>query len=127
MNEAPSQKIATNPDDVAVLKKIIRGLGRNMISRSDLSPLAGLTSLTYLDLSHNYISDLSPLAGLTKLTRLGLSWKENLRDLSPLTGLTALTNLNLFNNNNISDLSPLAKLGLKEKSSGEYTRHPENR
>jgi len=34
----------------------------------DLTPLAGLTSLTHLDLRVNQISDLTPLAGLPSLS-----------------------------------------------------------
>ena len=40
---------------------------------SDITPLAGLTNLTWLDLSSNSISDLTPLSGLTGLTYLNLS------------------------------------------------------
>ncbi len=44
---------------------------------SDLSPLAGLTTLTDLDLGSTRVSDLTPLVGLTTLTTLDLggSWK----------------------------------------------------
>jgi hypothetical protein len=75
---------------------------------TDLTPLAGLTNLTELDLSYNNISDLSPLAGLTNLTELGLS-SNNISDITPLAGLTNLRSLSLHNNN-ISDITPLAGL-----------------
>ena len=75
---------------------------------SDLLPLAGLVSLTYLDLDGNEISDLSPLAGLVSLTYLALTTNEVV-DLSPLAGLVSLTDLDL-RSNEISDLSPLADL-----------------
>ena len=39
---------------------------------SDISPLAGLAELTWLDLDSNQISDISPLAGLTNLIDLSL-------------------------------------------------------
>ena len=75
---------------------------------SDLAPLAGLTSLTHLALSSNEISDLAPLAGLTNLTWLALDSNE-VSDLAPLTSLTNLENLYLTDNQ-ISDLAPLAGL-----------------
>ena len=85
----------------------------------EVSPLAGLTNLTRLNLSRNKISDLSPLAGLTSLIRLELveikgSLVQGAReylplDISPLAGLANLTRLNL-SQNKISDLSPLAGL-----------------
>ena len=75
---------------------------------SDISPLSGLTSLTYLDLSGNGISDLSPLAGLTNLQVLELPSNRS-SDISPLAGLTSLTRLGLYNNG-ISDISPLSSL-----------------
>ena len=75
---------------------------------SDLSPLAGLTSLTLLHLAGNEISDLTPLAGLTDLTLLVLSGNQ-VTDLSPLAGLTDLLTL-YISSNQISDISPLANL-----------------
>ena len=81
-------------------------LGRNNIS--DLSPMVSLTNLTELRLGQNNISDLSPLSGLTKLTKLYLSG-NSISDLSPVSGLTKLTDLSL-NDNNISDISVLSGL-----------------
>ena len=83
------------------------GFASNVIS--DLAPLAGLTSLTSLELSNNNsIADISALAGLTSLTYLGLG--ENLiADISALAGLAALETLYLHFNQ-ISDVSPLAEL-----------------
>ena len=72
-------------------------------------PLAGLTSLTSLNLGDNNLSDLSPLAGLINLTRLSL-YSTNLSDLSPLSGLINLTWLSLWNCREISNLSPLSGL-----------------
>ena len=76
---------------------------------SDLSPLAGLTNLTYLYLNDNNISDLSPLAGLTNLEVV--LWLDNnsITDLTPLAGLTNLEVLYLTFNN-ITDVTPLAGL-----------------
>ena len=85
------------------------GLGYGKVGNSnavnDLSPLAGLTQLTSLDLSGNSISDISAVTGLTNLTWLHL-WGNPISDISPVMGLTNLTTLYL-GNINISDLSPL--------------------
>ena len=97
---------------------------------TDLSPLIGLTRLTYLNLSHTKLVDLSTLSGLTNLNTLGLSnnnisditalsalinltWlglsSNNISDISALSGLTNLASLGL-NSTNISDVSPLSGL-----------------
>jgi Leucine-rich repeat (LRR) protein len=75
---------------------------------TDISPLAGLTNLTELDLEVNKISDITPLDALTNLSKLYL-WDNNVSDISPLAGLTNLTELSLWGNN-ISDITPLAGL-----------------
>ncbi|MXV74791.1 hypothetical protein F4Z99_10985, partial [Candidatus Poribacteria bacterium] len=76
-----------------------------------ISPLSGLTTLAFLNLSHNQISDIRPLAGLTGLGGLKLA-NNQIVDISPLAGLV---NLNLLNiaNNRITDFSPLAGLNLQ--------------
>ena len=74
----------------------------------DISSLARLTNLTYLDLYNNQISDISALSGLTNLTVLDLAWNQ-ISDISSLSGLTNLTSLDLWNNQ-ISDITPLARL-----------------
>ena len=91
--------------------------GAEQRSPLDLSPLAGLTSLTQLNLNYNKISDLSPLASLANLKSLNLAavhirWDESdtsTLDLSPLADLTDLTNLDIPYNN-VTDISPLADL-----------------
>jgi len=81
---------------------------------SDISPLAGLSNLTALDLNYNWadanhkIRDFSPLARLTNLTRLDLV-DNQISDISALSGLTNLTELWL-SNNPISDISALSDL-----------------
>ena len=65
---------------------------------ADLSPLSGLTSLTYLDLYGNSFSDISVLSSLTNLTGLGLGG-NGLSDISILSSLTNLTLLYLDGNN----------------------------
>ena len=83
-------------------------LGGNSLYDDDITHLAGLTNLTNLQLYGNEISDLSPLADLTNLTNLQL-FKCDISDLSPLSNLTNLTSLTL-SDNPISNLSPLSGL-----------------
>lgn len=52
---------------------------------ADVTPLAGLTNLTYLDLQHNRITDVAPLAGLKNLQTLLLSYNR-IQDFSVLKG-----------------------------------------
>ena len=74
----------------------------------DLSPLAGLRSLSHLDLSDNDLADVSALSGLTALRELLLSGNA-LRDLSPLSELAELRSLTL-SNNGLTDVSALSRL-----------------
>ena len=74
----------------------------------DLSPLAGLRSLSHLDLSDNDLADISALSGLTGLRELLLSGNA-LRDLSPLSDLDGLRSLTL-SNNGLTDVSALSGL-----------------
>jgi hypothetical protein len=65
---------------------------------SDITPLSGLTNLTYLDLYHNqYINDISPLSGLTNLMYLDIGANQII-DISWLSGLTNLNELRLHHN-----------------------------
>ena len=89
-------------------EEVSPGVWENSNSVSDLSPLAGLTQLTELDLWVNSVSDISALAGLTNLTHLGLVG-NNISDVSVLTGLANLESLWL-DGNLISDISPVAGL-----------------
>jgi hypothetical protein len=97
----------TNLQIVSFASLSILGPG-NPNQISDISPLAGLTKLTVLQLDGNLITDISAVAGLTKLTALGLS-SNQISDISPLAGLTNLTTLSL-DSNDISDISALAGL-----------------
>lgn len=56
----------------------------------DLTPLASLTELEYLELFSANVKDVSPLAGLTNLRDLNLTYNTKLRDLSPLYDLPNL-------------------------------------
>ena len=74
--------------------EIVEGQSVNSNNISDLTPLSGLTNLTYLYLTDNDITDITPLSGLTSLEWLDLD-RNRLTDLTPLSGLTSLTWLNL--------------------------------
>ena len=63
----------------------------------DLTPLAALRDLNYLDLSENDIDDVTPLADLLELTELELSHNA-ISDAAPLAHLWQLRSLNLSNN-----------------------------
>jgi hypothetical protein len=85
---------------------------------SDLSPLAGLKSLTELHLNANRnISDLSPLAGLTELGHLELCDCEKIVDFSPLIKLPSLNYLSLFGANKTRD--DLGRFGAETDASIE--------
>ena len=75
---------------------------------SDFSPIAELTRLTRLNLSHCGISDASFVSGLTQLTRLDLG-NNSISDISALANLRQLNQLYLWYNT-ISDVSALAEL-----------------
>ena len=85
--------------------------GNNAIT--NLSSLAGLSSLTFLNIMNTGATDLSPLSGLAAMESLHLSNAE-IADLSPLTGMSHLEELYLTDGDlpysKISDLSPLSGL-----------------
>lgn len=93
---------------------------------SDLSPLAALTDLTWLDLSGNSVEDVTPLAGLTGLTWLNLQ-VNMVSDVASLSGLTGLTDLYLAFNplRDASSLSHLPALTVHDMPSRDgYERFP---
>ena len=76
----------------------------------DFSPLAGLVSLTNLNLYGDYkVEDLSPFAGMTKLTSLNIELGGT-ADFSPLAGMTSLTEMRIYGDYIIEDLSFLRNL-----------------
>ena len=89
----------------------------------DLSPLAGLTKLTRLNLAaFNNIEDPSPLdlsslAGLVNLSWLDLGY-NNISDVSALKGLTRLAWLSI-RVNNISDISALSDMSVLKQLYGQ--------
>ncbi len=56
---------------------------------TDISPLAGLTKLTVLNIQHNRVSDLSPIAHLTNLQELDVAY-NHIADLSVFKDLPNL-------------------------------------
>ena len=74
----------------------------------DIRALSKLTSLTVLWLDDNEIEDVSPLSDLTSLTKLYIT-NNKIKDISALSALTALTVVNL-SDNQIEDISPLSRL-----------------
>ena len=97
----------------------------------DLTGLEACTSLTKLDLSVNWISSLTPIAGLTGLTYLDVGSGDlddgtidmyaaetnNLDDaaVTIIGGLTGLTYLNMEGNSAMTTLAPLTTLTSLEK------------
>ncbi len=96
-------------------------IGDNEIS--DISDLAGLTSLSTLDLGfgdasevipddpglNNNVTDISPLGSLTNLALLNLAGNPGLSNISTLSSLTGLQIL-LLGRNSITDYSAVASL-----------------
>jgi len=74
----------------------------------DITPLADLNELAFLDLTRTNVTDVSPLANLTSLETLSLYYSD-VDDITPLAGLTGLRTLNL-RGSNVLDLSPLSNL-----------------
>ena len=76
---------------------------------SDISPLSGLTSLMVLFLNRNTIGDVGPLSELTSLTELWLGF-NSITDISALSGLTSLTTLYLQGNLALTDIGAVSGL-----------------
>lgn len=81
----------------------------NQLTDVDTAPLAGLTNLTTIDLSHNQIKDLSFMSKMVNLINITLSYND-ISDVSPLRNITATPGIFSFGNNHIFDIMPL--LGL---------------
>lgn len=86
----------------------------------NISPLAGLTNLEYLNLEHTAISDITPLAGLKNLNWLNLKYDQPIRDYSSLKNLKKLKYLNLSVSNK-RDISFLANLAQLEELDMRYS------
>jgi hypothetical protein len=77
---------------------------------SDLTPLAGLTTLQELDLAGTPVSDLGPLSGLTRLKSLEINNCSRVTDLAPLARLWDLSTLHVDSMPRVTDFAPLARL-----------------
>ena len=75
---------------------------------SDLTPIASLTALAYLDIAACAVSDITAVSNLTQLYTLNLRFNR-IVDITPLAKLTNLVHLHL-NGNNITDVTPLTNL-----------------
>jgi hypothetical protein len=82
------------------------GIYGNLIS--DLTPLSNLVNLEEVDPGANQVSDITPLANLTKLRYLDLT-DDQIVDISALSGLMNLKRLYL-SGNQIVDIGPLSGL-----------------
>lgn len=78
---------------------------------SDLTPLAGLTELTFLALDGNNIEDICPIQDLYLLSRLVIS-QNQIANIDCLSQLFSLTDL-LAGDNLITDITALAHLPLR--------------
>ena len=102
-------------DNISDLTGLEYATGLSSISLSDrqhgfssLSPLAGLTSLTYLELRSDQISDITPIRNLTSLTDLIID-DAQISNISSLQNLTSITKI-ILSNNQISSISSLENL-----------------
>ena len=75
---------------------------------TDISPLANLQQLEYLELFKNQITDMRPLAGLTNLLDLNICHNKT-DDLTPLYSLKGLERLWIYNSNNYAASDPIPK------------------
>ncbi len=96
----------SSPESLSTLKQLrILELSAAL---HDLTPIQGLTGLTYLGLEANGLSDISALKGLTRLSTIDLSENE-LTDITVLAGMPLLEDVSL-NDNHLVDLTPLGAL-----------------
>ena len=101
---------ATPIRDISGLEyfKNLKNLNLNAHAVADISPLAKLTSLSFLSLAGNPVADISPLSGMSRLRGLTLSGCAA-TDYSPLSSLVNLEYLAL-DDSTITDLSALSGL-----------------
>ncbi|MCP4678194.1 MAG: leucine-rich repeat domain-containing protein [Deltaproteobacteria bacterium] len=102
--------------DLTVLPKCthLENLFVGFSSLTDLSPLAGLSNLKRLDLRMiGKLEDLTPIAKLPKLEYLNITG-TNVQDFSPLTELPALAEIEA-RMLKMTDAAPIAKMSALEK------------
>jgi hypothetical protein len=92
----------------------------------DITPLTGLTQLTYLDLWGTHeLEDIQPLKNLDKLS-VFIAWGCSIQDISSLQGLSNLSWLNI-GSNKITDIAPLVQnSGLGEGDKLDLRYNPLN-
>jgi len=79
-------------------------------SIGDITPLASLTSLTWLDIDQSWaFKDISSLSSLVNLKHLNL-YGNYVSDISAVAGLKTLQYLNIAENSGIQDISVVANL-----------------
>ncbi|MEZ4964706.1 MAG: hypothetical protein R2791_05640 [Saprospiraceae bacterium] len=111
-NKGPVNKIGTLPPNLSslnLLKKLNTG-GSNSDKWPlfDLSPIAHLNNLQYLDIHYTQISDLNPIDKLSKLQSLSV-YNTQVNDLSPIALLNKLHSLDVASTQ-INDLGPISRL-----------------
>ncbi len=114
-DEVQGMSVKVNDEDLKLLPMFrrleslrLRSMLESAYTVSDISPLADLTRLKYLDISEHDVTNLTPLVGLTQLKNLDLAGTR-VTDLTPLVGLTQLTELDL-GETKVTDVTPLAGL-----------------
>ena len=113
--------------DIQVLKYCtdLRALDLGHQAIADISVIGDyLTELRLLILADNMLTDLSPLAKLPHLHYLEF-FVNNVTDLTPLASCTQLVDLNISYNHNITDITPLLHLPKLERLWLESTAVPE--
>lgn len=115
ITQLANRLVASNPSlmasDIVAFNADFDGtrlLLMDMPGLRDLSPLAGLERLEFLDLTDAGATDLSPLADIASLRTLSL-YNTDVVDISPLSKLSNLNTLNL-RGTGVEDFSPLGKL-----------------
>lgn len=106
---APNRNTISDFSPIAGLTALHTLMLNNAISDiSNISVLAALPQLTWLELTQNNITDISPLADFTQVVFLWLQ-DNAISDVSALSSLTQLEDLHL-SNNAVSDISVLTGL-----------------
>jgi internalin A len=101
----------TNLEPITFLKELCQLYLSNLCSYKsciNITPLASVSSLEFLDISCNYIRNLTPLTNLTNLRHLNIKINHIVK-LSPISGLKQLRFLNA-SHNLIRDKTPLFNL-----------------
>ena len=71
---------------------------------ASIAPVAGLKNLTSFEMEAESVKDLSPLAGLTKLTELDVTCPNMGPDLKWMSGMTSLTKVAIFGGSFLTSL-----------------------